>query len=106
VDLTEFQTNLVPYPRIHFPLAGIKVLHVHKRKSIFGFGGIFNLQQLNFTNWQTNSKIKIEKSLKIGYVALVFFCACIFQLSLYFRLLYRLKELVNFHFLKSALNFL
>jgi tubulin alpha len=21
VDLTEFQTNLVPYPRIHFPLA-------------------------------------------------------------------------------------
>ena len=20
VDLTEFQTNLVPYPRIHFPL--------------------------------------------------------------------------------------
>jgi hypothetical protein len=22
VDLTEFQTNLVPYPRIHFPLAG------------------------------------------------------------------------------------
>uniref|UniRef100_A0A8W8ILM0 Tubulin alpha chain n=1 Tax=Magallana gigas TaxID=29159 RepID=A0A8W8ILM0_MAGGI len=24
VDLTEFQTNLVPYPRIHFPLATIK----------------------------------------------------------------------------------
>ena len=22
VDLTEFQTNLVPYPRIHFPLVG------------------------------------------------------------------------------------
>jgi len=21
VDLTEFQTNLVPYPRIHFPVA-------------------------------------------------------------------------------------
>ncbi len=24
VDLTEFQTNLVPYPRIHFPLATCK----------------------------------------------------------------------------------
>ena len=26
VDLTEFQTNLVPYPRIHFPLATCKSL--------------------------------------------------------------------------------
>ncbi len=26
VDLTEFQTNLVPYPRIHFPLATCKLL--------------------------------------------------------------------------------
>jgi len=25
VDLTEFQTNLVPYPRIHFPLATCKI---------------------------------------------------------------------------------
>jgi len=36
VDLTEFQTNLVPYPRIHFPLAtyapimaGDKAYHEH-----------------------------------------------------------------------------
>lgn len=26
VDLTEFQTNLVPYPRIHFPLVSCIVL--------------------------------------------------------------------------------
>lgn len=25
VDLTEFQTNLVPYPRIHFPLVSSHV---------------------------------------------------------------------------------
>jgi tubulin alpha len=28
VDLTEFQTNLVPYPRIHFPLATCKILNL------------------------------------------------------------------------------
>ncbi|KCZ80031.1 tubulin alpha chain [Anncaliia algerae PRA339] len=31
VDLTEFQTNLVPYPRIHFPLVGYAPLHSKKR---------------------------------------------------------------------------
>lgn len=31
VDLTEFQTNLVPYPRIHFPLAAYApVIHASK----------------------------------------------------------------------------
>jgi tubulin alpha len=31
VDLTEFQTNLVPYPRIHFPLACYgPVINAHK----------------------------------------------------------------------------
>ncbi|MPC53471.1 Tubulin alpha chain [Portunus trituberculatus] len=27
VDLAEFQTNLVPYPRIHFPLANYAPVH-------------------------------------------------------------------------------
>ena len=28
VDLTEFQTNLVPYPRIHFPLVSPPLVHL------------------------------------------------------------------------------
>lgn len=28
VDLTEFQTNLVPYPRIHFPLVNFNLIRV------------------------------------------------------------------------------
>jgi len=34
VDLTEFQTNLVPYPRIHFPLAACKSLFFRRIYSI------------------------------------------------------------------------
>ncbi len=44
VDLTEFQTNLVPYPRIHFPLAtyapiisGMKKCRIRIRIYVFVF---------------------------------------------------------------------
>lgn len=33
VDMNEFQTNLVPYPRIHFPLASFAPLIPHSRAS-------------------------------------------------------------------------
>ena len=36
VDLNEFQTNLVPYPRIHFPMANYSpVLAPHKVRNNF-----------------------------------------------------------------------
>jgi hypothetical protein len=64
VDLNEFQTNLVPYPRIHFPVATYQpVISAEK------------VQAILFFNLLLMGKLTIE--LSSDFVHAISFCMCL-----------------------------